>query len=80
MWVVERTAGNVVLMALQNVIGNVKIHHYNMHGCTDLWYAGGSLKHKGWSTGELVHSRSTTEYQTNDSQAVPDYIYLKEMG
>lgn len=44
MWVVERTAGNVVLKALQNVIGNVKIHHYNMHGCPDLCYARGSLK------------------------------------
>lgn len=60
MWIVERTAGNVVLKALQNVIGNVKIHHYNMHSCTDLCYARGSLKHTIDIKGGALESYSGT--------------------
>lgn len=63
MLLVEGTAGNLVLRALQNVIESVRRNHYKMHDCPDLSVTPDSFKacnmYKRWSTGELFRYSST---------------------
>lgn len=63
MLLVEGTAGNVVLKALQNVIETVRRNHYKIRDCSDLSATLDSFKacnmYKRWSAAELCRYNST---------------------
>lgn len=79
---VERTAGNVVLKALQNVIENVRRNHYRMGGCPDLSVTADSFKTcnmcQRW--GAVPAQRHCGGTWPSYSYICSSYIYFKYKG